>query len=150
SARQYQNISKATLEGATLTWSTTLSDWRTSATLDTLDAKNATTHQPLERRAKEKLSVSANRDWGLWNTGIELISVGRRYSTTTNNVAVLPMGGYTLINLSARYTLAQEWALELSANNITDKQYTTARANSLYDYNTPGANYFVGLRYQMK
>jgi len=146
---RYENISQAILQGWTLSWGGKVTDWSFSSSLDLLDARNKTLQQALERRAKEKLSLSASRNWGGWDTGVELISVGRRYNTATQTQ---PLGGYTVVNITARYALTREWALELRGNNLTDKQYATAQTTSspyLY-YNTPGANYFLGLRYEMK
>jgi vitamin B12 transporter len=153
-ATQYQNISNVTLEGWTLAWNGRLDDWTLASSLDLLDARNETTHRSLERRAKQKVNAFASRDWGQWNVGAEAVAVGRRYSGTSSNSEALPMGGYTLLNLTARYPLTRNLGLELRADNITDKQYATARTSigataGLYDYNTPGASWFVGLRYKM-
>jgi vitamin B12 transporter len=154
---QYKNISKAKLEGWTMAWNGKLDEWTLASSLDLLDARNETTHKSLERRAKQKISASASRDWGQWNVGAEAMAVGRRYTGNSTNSEVLPMGGYTLLNLTARYPLTRNLGLELRADNIANKQYATVRTpttgavagQGLYDYNTPGASWFVGLRYKM-
>ncbi len=154
-AQQYRNVNKAKFEGWTFTAGSTVSEWNISAAVDLLEARDETTHQTLERRAKEKLSLNADRNWGALTTGIELQAAGHRYSglqrtSTFYDREALRMGGYTTFNVTAKYVLTPELTLELRGNNLANKQYTTIRANALYDYNAPGANYFVGLRYSMK
>ena len=55
------------------------------------------------------------------------------------------MGGYGLVNLTARYAINTELAIEGRINNLFDKNYETVSG-----YNTAGFNAFIGLRYQPK
>lgn len=153
---QYQNISKAKLEGWTLAWSGRVEEWRLGASLDLLDAKDETTHKMLERRAKEKLNFNASRRWAGWDWGGEIVMVGRRYSpssatfTSPGNSEAYPMGAYSLLNLTARTDFSRDMALEIRLNNIGDKRYTTALTSSgKFEYNAPGMTWFVALRYKM-
>ena len=148
SANRYRNVSSATLEGWTLAYTGKVGDWGFAGSLDLLDATDNTTNKQLSRRAKEKLNASVSRTWGDWNAGAEVISVGRRFNS---EVETQPLGGYTLLNLTARYIVNKSLTIDLRANNVTDKQYTTAMTSSgLYEYTALGANYFVGLRYRLQ
>ncbi|MDR1994820.1 TonB-dependent receptor [Azonexus sp.] len=74
--------------------------------------------------------------------GLEVLGIGKHYNT---NIETDQMGDYSLVNLTARYAISPELAVEARLNNLFDKQYETARG-----YNTPGFNTFVGLRYSPK
>ena len=55
------------------------------------------------------------------------------------------MDAYTLTNLTGRYAITKELAIEGRINNVFDKQYETALG-----YGTFGRNAFIGLRYSPK
>lgn len=78
---------------------------------------------------------------GVWEAGGEWVGVGPRYSTNTETDE---MGGYSLVNLTARYALSKELSIEGRINNLFDKNYET-----VHGY-TAGFNAFVGVRYQPK
>jgi vitamin B12 transporter len=135
----FQNVSKARLEGLTLAYAGRFDDWTVRATYDWLDATNEDTDLQLGRRARNKASMAVSKSWGPLETGIELIGSGRRYDT---NAETGEMGGYGLTNLTARYAVSKEVAIEGRVNNLFDKEYATVRG-----YGTPGFNAFVGVRY---
>ena len=68
------------------------------------------------------------------------ISSTKRYDDAANTI---PLGGYGLVNLTASYLVSKEVTLIARANNVFNKQYELIK-----DFNTPGANVFVGLQYQ--
>jgi len=144
---QYRNISSAKFEGWTLAWQGQLAQWNMGANLDILDATDLSTGMPLKRRAREKVSFTADHSWGAWNGGLEIVAVGRRYDTDTQT---LREGGYTLLNLTGRYAINNALSIEARADNIADKSYINAYSSGgTFTYRTPGASYFVGLRYKM-
>jgi vitamin B12 transporter len=116
-----------------------LNSWDLAASADFLDAKDRTTGFQLGRRAKQSMSVSATRTLGAWTLGGEWELVGSRYDT---NFETNRLGGYGLLNLTARYAIDKDWSLEARADNVFDKGYETAGG-----YGTPGAGAFVGVRY---
>ena len=71
-----------------------------------------------------------------------LSGIGRRFDTHNESGR---MGGYGVVNLTARYALRKDLALEARINNLFDKNYETVR-----HYNTAGLNAFVGLRYSLR
>lgn len=55
------------------------------------------------------------------------------------------MGGYALVNLTGRYVIGKDWAIEGRVNNLFDRRYET-----VLGYGTLGLNAFVGVRYSPK
>lgn len=133
------NIGRARLEGATFTAGHRWGDLRVRATVDFLDAKDADTGARLTRRAAHQESVSADYDWGAFTFGAGLLSVGSRPDGTAK------LGGYTLVDLSARWRFAQQWQLEAKLLNATDRDYQPA-----FEYNALGRQAWLGLRYTSK
>ena len=138
----YENISSSRLEGVTLSYTGQFSEWSVRAAYDWLDARNEDTGQRLGRRARDKATLAVTRQWGAWKTGAEWVGVGPRFNTNTETGE---MGGYGLVNLTARYAINTELAIEGRINNLFDKNYETVSG-----YNTAGFNAFIGLRYQPK
>lgn len=137
-----RNVNQANLKGWTFTYGGTIASTRIDASLDLSEPTNAVTGKLLQRRAEEQFKVSASRDIFGWLSGIEFQAVGRRYDDVANLNA---LGGYSLTNLFVEKNLGSGLTLFARANNIFDREYEMAR-----DYGTPGANIFVGLRYQDK
>ncbi|ENO77412.1 TonB-dependent receptor [Thauera sp. 27] len=135
----YANVDKARIRGLTLAYALNVDGWDFAANADFLDAKDRTTGFRLGRRAKQSMNVSATRTIGAWTLGGEWALVGSRYDT---NFETNRLGGYGLVNLTARYAIDRDWSVEARADNVFDKQYETARG-----YGTPGAGVFIGVRY---
>ncbi|MCL2636355.1 MAG: TonB-dependent receptor [Betaproteobacteria bacterium] len=138
----YENVGKAHMEGLTLTYAGHFGNWSLRASYDYLEARDTGNDFQLGRRARNKAMLGVSRAWGPFEAGLEVLGVGRRYDNNTENN---PMGGYGLVNLTARYAINPELAVEARLNNLFDKPYETA-----VGYNTPGFNAFVGLRYSPK
>ncbi len=141
----YRNISNARLRGWTLTAQGTSGPWTYAASLDQLDAIDETTGLRLRRRAKQKGGVTLDWSNGPWTLGGELQLVGRRFNIDTETQA---MGGYGLLNLTARWALDERTRLELRADNVTDRVYATAlTSNGRIIYGVPGSSFFLGVRH---
>ena len=147
-----ENVNKALLEGVTLTWQGKIgTDWRFGAVYDWLNAKNQSKdpttgggYERLGRRAQHRATLSLDYIWNKLDVGLELIATSNRYDrnylkTATNKEK---LGGYSLVNLLARYALTKDLSLEGRLDNLFDKKYETARG-----YNMPGFTAFAGLRY---
>lgn len=145
----YDNIAKARLEGVTLAYHGRFGDWALRGTYDWLDATDDSTGKQLQLRARNKILLGVDKSWGVLHTGIELEGVGSRYAGRNE---IGKMGGYALVNLTARYAINKAVSIEGRVNNLFDKNYEQARADwqnytSLSTYNTPGLNAFIGVRY---
>ncbi|MCL2344857.1 MAG: TonB-dependent receptor [Desulfobulbus sp.] len=138
----YENIGRALLKGATLTYAGRFGDWNLNASYDYLDARDTENDLQLGHRARNKATLGVSRAWGAFTAGIEALGVGKRYDS---NNETGQMGGYGLVNLTARYAINPELAVEARLNNLFNKNYET-----VLGYNTSGFNAFVGLRYSPK
>ena len=124
-----------------------------NASYDWLNARNESHdangvgYERLGRRARNKGALALSRSWGKFETGAEIVAVGKRfdgnYREDAPNKEVL--GGYTLFNLTGSYAFASDWRIEARLNNLFDKKYETARY-----YGTEDFTAFVGLRYAPK
>ena len=133
SSKSYENISSSQLEGVTLAYAGQFGDWSVRAAYDWLDARNEDTDQRLGRRARNKATLAVTRHWGVWEAGGEWVGVGPRYSTNTETDE---MGGYSLVNLTARYALSKELSIEGRINNLFDKNYYDFAGSQIY-YGAP-------------
>ena len=136
---KYMNVSRARLQGVTVEYGTVLNDWKLHAAYDWLDATDADSGMRLGRRARNTFRADVTRNWGALETGVEWVLASSRYD---NNYESNRMGGYGLVNLTARYAFSKTLALEARVNNVFDKQYELVRG-----YGTPGINAFAGIRY---
>ncbi len=136
---RYRNVSKARLEGVTLAYTGRFDDWTLRADYDWLDATDEDTDFRLGRRARNKALIGVSKSWGALETGVEVVGVGSRYNT---NIETGRMGAYGLVNLTARYAIDKNLAIEARIDNLFDRDYETVKG-----YNTLGFSAFVGLRY---
>lgn len=133
------NVSKATIEGTTLSYSANVGPWSGSIAVDLQRPRDDDSGNHLQRRADQQMSSSLSRRLGDWTVGGEWQVVGKRYDDSANTVR---LGGYGLVNLFAEYKLQKDWILFARGNNIFDKYYETVN-----NFSTLGANVFVGVRY---
>ena len=85
-------------------------------------------------------TLGADYTMGAWKFGGTVMHSGNRYDDAAN---LLPIAGYTTLDLHADYAVNKEWTLQASLRNVTDRQYETVRG-----YNQPGRAAFVTLRWQ--
>ncbi len=101
--------------------------------------------QRLLRRARDFGALTVQKTFGALRGGGEVRGAGTRYD---NNQTAYPtvrdtLGGYTVVNFTARYQLSKTLALQARIDNAFDRDYQVADG-----YNTPPRTYFVGLSYQ--
>ena len=137
---QPSNINQARITGTTLSYQGLIAGYRIRANLDLQDPEDNSTGLQLQRRSKEHAALAVSRRTGAWDWGAELTASGTRFNDTANKIR---MGGYGLVNLSTGYQIDKEWSVRGRINNVFNKRYELVR-----DYNTPGANLFVGVQYQ--
>lgn len=143
------NVSRATLQGISLSGAHRSGDWEFSGNLDFLSAKNDDNGKTLQRRARQTGFVEVRRHFGLANVGVQVQGVSRRFNNPANTQV---LAGYGLVNIDLNYAFERDWSFVARLNNAFDRDYTLVRSTlSPYnDYGTPGRNFFVGLRYQPK
>jgi vitamin B12 transporter len=139
---EVQNVNKARLRGITLAYDGHLWGLDVKASADFQDPRDRELDKMLTHRSRRhgSLSVGQRRDVLDWN--LEWQVNDKRYRNAANTQT---LGGYALVNAQVGYRFAPDWSVFLRANNILDKKYTLN-----YGYNTDGANFFAGIRYQSK
>ncbi|MEW6679137.1 MAG: TonB-dependent vitamin B12 receptor [Pseudomonadota bacterium] len=138
------NIDSARIRGIEAVAATRFMDWDLRGNLTLLDPENqaagANHGNVLPRRARQSLSLSADRDFGRWSAGATLRGAGRRYDNLANTIE---LDGYATLDLRAEYRLDKDWRLQARVENLFDKDYETA-----YLFNQPGRGAYLTLRYQ--
>jgi vitamin B12 transporter len=137
-----QNLSRARIEGAEISWRGLLWGWQTRAQATVQDPRDETTGFQLRRRAKQYGSVGAERRFGRWRVGGDVIGSAERFDST-NEAPNTRMHGYALVNLTAGYALARDWSVNARWNNVFDRDYELVQF-----FNTPGSNLFFWVAWQ--
>ncbi|HBK46046.1 MAG TPA: TonB-dependent vitamin B12 receptor [Xanthomonadaceae bacterium] len=136
------NIDKARIRGAEAGYDTTVAGWALRARLTWLDPRadgGGNDGRWLPRRSRQSGRVDADRRFGDFSVGASVYASGERYDDLAN-ANRLP--GYGLLDLRVAYQVGSAWNVGLSANNVFDRDYQTARW-----YAQPGRNYLLTLRY---
>lgn len=137
------NIDEARIEGAELGVSTQLAGWDLRGSAAWIDPRNRSTGSNhdniLPRRARETARLDADRSFGAFNVGASVTAAGERYDNLANTHR---LGGYATTDLRAGYAFNPAWRVNLSVNNVFDKQYETAAF-----YAQPGRTWMLTLRY---
>ena len=134
-----ENVGRAKVQGLEGAWRGQLgkTDVRAALTIQNPVDEQADTDLP--RRARRFATFSANRSFGGWRVGGEWIVSGAR------NDSGAPLGGFGLLNLSARYNITKAWYVSAHLDNLFDKNYELA-----YTYNTPRRSAFVTIGWQQR
>jgi vitamin B12 transporter len=144
------NVGNATIKGLTLAYEGWFDTYHMRANWDVLSPKNDDTDTTLVRRARQYATLWLGKRIGNLELAGEVIMSGHRYNDAANDFR---LGGYALVNLTADYRFAEEWSLNARVNNLFDREYALVTTANNFDptapnYKTPGANLFVGLRWQ--
>ena len=140
-----ENLRKTTIQGLTLASSQRWGNLQLQASADIQSPRDDATDNLLARRANRHGALNLSYNWGDWRFGAEATASSKRYNNLANTVGI---DGYALLNLTAAYKLHQDWTVQARANNILDKNYALAVDGNGIDYNTPGSNLFVNVRWQ--
>ncbi len=143
------NINKSQITGAELISNTRFFKWNINTALTYTDPVNKSGEnngKQLIGRAKETLSISANRDIGNYNFGIAFIAQSKRYKNSDNSESI---AGYGVTDLSLNYNFTSQFKLSLDLNNIFDKDYALNQTFGGSNYTTLGRNAFVKLSFTM-
>ena len=134
------NIRNARIKGWELSGDTLLAGFGIKASLTSQRPIDTVTGRQLRSRAKLFGSLSVARAIGQWQLGGDVAASGRRFDSTIED-AGSRMSGYAVMNARVAYQVNKLWAIELSAQNIADRQYELARG-----YNPPPRLLFLNVR----
>jgi vitamin B12 transporter len=134
-----ENVGHAKVQGLEGSWSghAGRTDVRASVTLQNpVDLDN---DADLVRRARRFASLAVNRGIAGWRVGGEWIVSGARDDSSGK------LGGYGVVNLSARCDITKAWYVAAQIQNLLNKDYETA-----YSYNSPRRGAYVTLGWQQQ
>lgn len=137
------NIDEARIHGAEATFDLDVSGWMLRGSATWLDPRNeAGIHagKVLPRRARTSGRVDLDRRFGAFDAGLSVIGSGARYDDVANRHR---LGGHALTDLRIGYAIGTDWSVRLTAANVFDRRYETARL-----YNQPGRHYLLTVRYR--
>lgn len=134
-----ENVGRAKVQGLEGAWTGRIGETRVRAALTVQNPVDEETDTDLARRARHFASFSANRSYGGWRLGGEWIVSGPRNDSGTT------VGGFGLMNLSARYDITKAWYVSAHIDNLFDKNYELA-----YTYNTPRRSAFITIGWQQQ
>ena len=139
-----QNVNAARIQGLELAWRAEWSGWRLRASGTLQDPRDESTDAQLRRRAKHYGSVGLDKAVGPWRWGAEVVGSGVRYDSA-NAAPNTRMHGYALLNLTARYAVTKDWAIDARWGNVLNREYETVQF-----FNTARSNGMVALIYQSR
>jgi vitamin B12 transporter len=120
----YESVGRAQYRGITLSGQHTLANVHLRASFDLQNPTDRDSGHQLARRAKRYATLGADTQLAGWTVGAEMQTSGRRFDDSFNTQK---LGGYTLVNLYASTPIARDWQLSARVDNLTDKDYETAR-----------------------
>ncbi len=144
------NLNKVAIDGLTIAASQQWGNLELSGSADVLSPRDEKTENLLARRANRHGKLGLAYTWQDWRWGTEVIASSARYNDPANEFR---LGGYALVNLTGQYKINPDWSIQARANNVLDKDYALSSLKFGFspndpDYNTPGANLFVNVRYE--
>jgi vitamin B12 transporter len=134
-----QNVGRAKLQGLEGSWAGHVGRTDVRASLTFQNPIDETDQQDLTRRARRFATLAVNRSIGAWRVGGEWITSGARQDFDST------LGGYGLVNLSARYDITKSWYIGARIDNLFNKDYQLA-----YSYNTPRRGAYITLGWQQQ
>ncbi|SEI84373.1 TonB-dependent receptor domain-containing protein [Paraburkholderia diazotrophica] len=134
-----ENVGHAKVQGIEGSWAGHVGRTDVRAAVTFQNPVDEDTHTDLNRRARHFASFAANRNIGSWRVGGEWLLSGERVDGGT------PLGGYGIVNLSARYRITKAWYVAAQIQNLFDKDYELA-----YTYNTPRRGAYITLGWQQQ
>lgn len=132
-----ENADRAKVQGVEGSWSGRVGKTDVRAALTMQNPVDEASDTDLNQRARRFASFSARRSVGAWRVGGEWIVSGPHYDSGTS------LGGFGLVNLSARYNITKAWYVSAHIDNLFDKNYELA-----YTYNTPRRSAFITIGWQ--
>ena len=138
-----ENVDSATIRGVSLFGAHDFGDINLWASADLINPKDDSRNTQLIRRAKTNIKAGAQYQWNSLLLGVEYQYTGKRFDDISNSDE-RRLGSFSLVNLSAEYTVNKNITTHLRWNNIFDKNYYT-----MYGYNMPGSNVFLTVSWRM-
>ncbi|TDV34654.1 vitamin B12 transporter [Paraburkholderia caballeronis] len=134
-----ENVGNAKVQGVEGAWRGRVGKTDVRASVTFQNPVDEDSHTDLDRRARRFASFAANRNVGGWRVGGEWLVSGPR------NDGGAELGGFGIVNLSARYNITKSWYVAAQIQNLFDKDYEL-----VYTYNTPRRGAYLTLGWQQQ
>lgn len=138
-----QNVARARVEGTELSYTGQLGRWDFRMSLTVQDPINTTTGAQLRRRGTTFGNLVASTTLAGWRLSGEVIVGSSRPDNNIATGAPVTLGGYKVVNLTARYPVSKNSHITARLENAFDAKYQLA-----HGYNVPGRGLFVSLGWQ--
>ncbi|HET6725348.1 MAG TPA: TonB-dependent receptor [Gammaproteobacteria bacterium] len=135
-----ENVARSRIRGLEIGYDVSGLNWHWHAAASITDPRDRTTDEYLARRARQSFTSDFNYSLGPHVLGLQLLAVGPRKDSPYTGVTD---AGYVLVNLHARFALAQQWALYAKIENVLNTDYQTVAG-----YRTPGRGFYLTLEYE--
>ncbi len=137
----YVNVGRSVIQGVTTSYDGRLLGLNIMGSVDYQNPLNADTGTWLAYHPQGFGSLTVEKAVTDWKLGAQMQAQGSQ-QTSPGSRSNATLGGYTLFNLYGNVKIYKDVSLFARLNNIFDKQYQT-----IQNYETPGSNVFVGLRF---
>ncbi len=138
-----ENIERARVRGVEVGYQLHGEHWRLRAEAAFNDPRNRITGERLLRRAQNTWVLAAEHHSGRLELGADILRSGTRQDFGfPNAVALAP---YTLLNVSARFSVNKQWSLQARLDNVTDQRYQLASG-----YNSPRRSLLLAARWHFR
>jgi vitamin B12 transporter len=135
-----RNVDEARIEGIEAAYEYDAAPWRLRVEAIHQDPRNVQTDEVLLRRARDSVTVSAQRAFGPVAVGLDVLAAGERRDFGFPQPVTLD--SYVLANLTARWQVSRTVALTGRVENLLDEQYELA-----HTFNTPDRGVYVSVSY---
>lgn len=148
----YINVGRSVIQGVTTSYDGKVYGFNVFGSVDYQNAENADPKSSTNAGGGRVLayhphgfgSLSVEKALADWKVGTQMQVQGSQ-QTSPGSTSNVTLGGYTLFNMYGDAKLYRDVSLFARLNNIFDKKYT-----NIVGYATPGANVFVGLRFDQR
>jgi vitamin B12 transporter len=140
-------INSATIKGLEAAFEIDIAGWIINTSLSVIDTADDLSGNELPRRPEQTLSLDIDRSFGKLSLGTTLYAASSRFNDPANQSE---LSGYGTVALRAAYNLNEQWAFQLKADNLFEKDYVISQASTftgLGDYRQPSLEVLFSVVY---
>ncbi len=139
-AGENRNVSEARIDGLEASYEYDAAPWQVRIEAIHQDPRNLENDEVLLRRARDSVTLAAQRTFGPVALGLDVLAAGERKDFGWPQPVTL--AGYVLANLTARWQVTRAVAITGRIENLLDEQYELA-----HTFNTPDRGLYVAVSY---
>jgi vitamin B12 transporter len=139
-AGENRNVDEARIDGIEASYEYDAAPWQLRVEAIHQDPRNLETDEVLLRRARDSVTVSAQRAFGPVAVGLDVLAAGERKDFGWPRPVTLD--SYVLANLTARWQVSRAVVLTGRVENLLDEQYELA-----HTFNTPDRGVYLSVSY---